>query len=275
MAVAKSYENMTLVGEPYERDKKMYVRVTGPCKRCGGSGNYSYNPKDGYTCFRCSGSGKETLEVRWYTDAQRAAMDKRAQATKAAKEAEKEQRKINARTNYWGFGEGYITLLSGDQHVINDWAHETDPCRARYNMMFGWFVPSNKPMPELPEGVTGVRLNWEDVCADETSLKDFDEVERKVKEIRGDYVSPSEYQGAIGEWLTIEVTVREKYSSNGMYGDKTTHIMTDANNNIYQWGTGTKNYEIGTVLTLKMKVKEHKEYKGEKRTVVWYCKDVK
>lgn len=30
-----------------------------PCKRCGGSGRYSYCPAYGEMCFRCSGSGRE------------------------------------------------------------------------------------------------------------------------------------------------------------------------------------------------------------------------
>ena len=30
-----------------------YVR----CSRCGGSGNYSYNPIHGSTCFQCNGLG--------------------------------------------------------------------------------------------------------------------------------------------------------------------------------------------------------------------------
>ena len=57
MAVAKSYENMQVVGEPFEHDGKMYVRVSGPCKRCGGSGHYSMNAQGDTTCYRCGGSG--------------------------------------------------------------------------------------------------------------------------------------------------------------------------------------------------------------------------
>lgn len=31
---------------------------TGACGRCGGSGEYSFNPMDGTTCFGCRGSGE-------------------------------------------------------------------------------------------------------------------------------------------------------------------------------------------------------------------------
>ena len=49
--------------------------------------------------------------------------------------------------------------------------------------------------------------------------------------------------------------------------------MVDAEGNTYIWETGTKNYTSGTTIKLKMKVKTHKEVKGEKCTVVWYCKE--
>ncbi len=39
------------------------------CSRCGGSGEHSYNPRDGYVCFKCGGrcvtltkKGKATAE---------------------------------------------------------------------------------------------------------------------------------------------------------------------------------------------------------------------
>ena len=50
--------------------------------------------------------------------------------------------------------------------------------------------------------------------------------------------------------------------------------MRDAEGNMYIWETGTKNFEVGMALKLRMKVKAHKEVKGEKCTVVWYCKVV-
>lgn len=274
MAVAKSYETWKIMGEPFAIDNKMWVIAQHPCPRCSGTGNYAYNPKDGTTCLRCYGTGKENKQVRWYTDAQRAAMDKRAAAPKKEKEAPARPQ-MNARYNWFGFGEaGYITLLVGDNAVINEWAHETDPCRARYNMFFGWFVPSKMEIENLPEGITTVRLNWDDVGNEDNSLREGDVVEQKVRELRGQCNSTSEYQGEVGEWLVTDVTVRGNYAVSSQFGAKTIHTMTDAEGNVYVWTTGAKNFAAGTTLKLKMKVKEHKEYKGEKQTVVWYCKEV-
>ena len=50
--------------------------------------------------------------------------------------------------------------------------------------------------------------------------------------------------------------------------------MVDAESNTYVWETGAKNYESGTEVKLKMKVKAHKEIDGEKCTIVWYCKEI-
>jgi hypothetical protein len=32
------------------------------CSRCNGSGTYSYNPRDGYKCFGCLGTGKQIIK---------------------------------------------------------------------------------------------------------------------------------------------------------------------------------------------------------------------
>jgi hypothetical protein len=50
--------------------------------------------------------------------------------------------------------------------------------------------------------------------------------------------------------------------------------LEDAENNTYIWETGAKDYPIAQTVSLKMKVKEHKEVNNEKITVVWYCKEV-
>lgn len=278
MAVAKSYENMQQISEPFEHDGKMYVKMRGNCPRCGGSGNYSYNPLDGTQCYGCGGSGKRIMEVRWYTDAQRASMDRAAEKRAEMKAAKVEQRRIKfAARNAFGFGEaGYIYLLKGDSNTINEWAHETDPCRARFNLLFGWFCPSSLPVENLPDAVELVRLNWDDV-RDETdhenlSIKSDAEVKKIIQRIMG-IENKSRYQGTIGSWIERDVTVTNNIALDSRYGVAHMHILNDGAN-VYVWTTGSKNFEQGRELHLKMKVKEHKEYNEVQQTVVWYCKEV-
>lgn len=281
MAVAKSYENMEQIGEPFQDNGKMYVRIKGQCKRCGGSGHYSMNAMGDTTCYRCGGSGIEYMNVRWYTDAERTRMDRAAEKRAEEQAVKKEERRIRfAARNAFGFGEaGFITLYKGDPKEISTFFQsftidEAGHRAAWYNNLFGWFTPSHMEVPELPETIEAIKLIWDDVrdINDEENLqmKDTGVVKQYLMGILN--TSVSEYQGEIGSWLTKAVTVDKNISFSNRYGESHMHIMSDAEGNVYVWTTGSKNFADGTEFTLKMKVKDHKEYNGTKQTIVWYCK---
>ncbi len=279
MAVAKSYEKMEIVGEPFQQDGKMYVNVIGPCKRCGGSGHYSYNPKDGTVCFGCGGSGKEKLSVRWYTDAQRAAMDRAAEKRAAVKAEKDEERRIKfAARNAFGFGEdGYIFLVYGDNERIKSWREELPQLTVWYNETFGWYIPSTREYDglEFPEDIHFTKLDWETVRdkEDKENLQMMDHA--TVREIVEKIIyepSKSEFQGEVNTWLEKEVKITKNIALDSHYGESHMHIMEDAEGNVYVWTTASKNLEEGKTFVIKMKVKEHKEYRGTKQTVVYYCK---
>ena len=276
MPVAKSYEKMTIVGEPYEVDKKMYIRVTGPCKRCGGSGHYSMNAQGNTTCYRCNGSGKENMEVRWYTESQRAALDRAAEKRAEKKKVEAEERAIKFKArNAFGFGEaGYITLVIGEYDTIQAWRDMLPPHTIWYNEIFGWFIPSANTPNEFITNVKFIRLDWDAVKINDLEMKPDEEVRKYIESLTYE-PSKSEYQGVVGEWLIKEVTIKQALNFESMYGANTMHVMEDADENIYVWSTSSKHIEAGTTLKMKMKVKEHKEYKGIKQTVVYYCKEAK
>lgn len=284
MAVAKSYENMEQVGQPFEHEGKMYIRVKGKCPRCGGSGHYSYNQMDGTMCYGCRGTGIAMKDVRWYTDAQRATMDRAAERRAEQAQAKKEARRVKfAARNAFGFGEaGYITLYKGDMQVISDFfksftIDEEGHRAAWYNTIFHWYTPSKMDVPEnLPEGVEAVRLDWDAVRdeSDEENLqmRDNEYVETYVNSLISE-PSPSRYQGEIGAWIQRDVTVTKNIELDGRYGVSHMHILNDGAN-VYVWTTGSKNIPEGKSIALKMKIKDHKEYKGVQQTVVWYCKEV-
>jgi len=284
MAVAKSYENMEQIGQPYEENGKMYIRVKGKCPRCGGSGNYSYNQIDGTRCYGCNGTGIKVMDVRWYTDAERARQD-RAAEKRAEKAVEvKETRRIKfAARNAFGFGEaGYIMLLKGKNETIKNWVHAAEPGRAYFNMVFKWYVPSTKwtdtycADTEMPEGIEPICLRWEDVCNkdDEENLTMNDDATViKLVDSLINEPSVSEYQGTVGEWMTKSVEIKKNIELDGRYGTSHMHIMEDEVGNVYVWISSSKSLEEESVHTLKMKVKEHKEYNNTKQTVVWYCKE--
>lgn len=246
MAVARSYESLEQLGEPFEENKKMYVMVR-------------------------TKAGAEK-KVRWYSESERAAQDKKAGI--AAKPSN-DLMDFDAR-HAFGFGEsGYITVYSGPTALIDDWRYSLECGAVRYNLTFQYYSPSKYNVTDIPAGVIAIRLNWEDVCDHDTRMKPHEEVTRIVANMFGvDSASASTYQGTPGTWLEKSVVITEKTTSESQYGKKHTYAMVDADGNKYVWETGSKNYEVDLEINLKMKVKKHKEIKGIPCTVVWYCKEI-
>lgn len=288
MAVAKSYENYQIIGEPFDREGKKYVRVRGNCKRCDGSGHYSMNASGNTTCYRCGGSGHENMEVRWYTDKERAALDRAAERRAEIKAIKAEERRIKfSPKNAYGFGEeGYITLYKGKEKDIKEYflsftIDEQGHRAAWYNNLFRWFTPSHIVITaELPENITPVRLTWEEVMDENDpeglQIKDDATVISYVNSLLYDPAdNKSVWQGEKNEWLEHDVTITKNILLTGVYGESHLHIMEDDDGNVYTWTTASKNIAEGTKLHMRMKVKDHTEYKGVKQTVVYYCKEKK
>ena len=108
--------------------------------------------------------------------------------------------------------------------------------------------------------------------AHDDRMKPHEEVKKIVDSLLYD-VTASQYQGEINDWLQQVVTVKNKVSKESHFGTKHTYNLVDSNGNIYVWETGAKDYACDTTISLKMKVKEHKEIDGNQVTVVWYCKE--
>ena len=75
--------------------------------------------------------------------------------------------------------------------------------------------------------------------------------------------SPSTYQGNIGDKVTFVVKERRAIA----YGnfDSTFYRIVGTDDNIYMWST-SKYFEIGD--TIVGTVRDHREYRGEKQTVI-------
>ena len=236
MAVAKTYEKMTLVGEPFQENGKMYVNVQAP---------------------------KGQKKVRWYSDVEYRRMYPNA--------AKNDIMDFNAR-HAFGFGpEGFITIYRG--YNLEDWA-DAEHDHLRFNCTFGYYTPGRLELPNLTNKITPIKLTWDEVAAEGNKMKPHEEVHKYVMTLLNPNNDISQYQGNKDKWLQKEVTVRAKKSADGRYGTKHTYTLADTEGNIYIWETGAKDYMLDTTVSLKMKVKEHKEINNEKVTVVWYCKEV-
>ena len=238
MPVARTYEKYPIEGEIYKKDGKNYVKV---------------RTKNGLK------------EVRWYTETERARMDKAAGITK-----EKNTMDFNAR-HAFGFDEkGYITLYKGKN--IDEWA-SNDRTNIWYNLTFLYYTPSKFELPKISEGITPIQLNWVDVQDHDDRMKPHEEVQKIVNALLFEE-SDSKFQGEINEWLQKAVTITEKKTNETHFGTKYTYTLEDSEGNTYIWETGAKDYPCDKTVSLKMKVKEHKEIENKKVTIVWYCKEV-
>ena len=233
--VAKSYQSMPQIGEPFESKGRMYVQVK--------------NEKTG-----------TVRTVRWYTEAEYAKMY--GEKVDAAPSDFKCQKKI------LGFEKGYITIFKGDTYSNLEWFQRSI---ARYCKHWGWYIVSTEALPiDLPVGIEPIELKWELVGEEEGMLKPDHIVKQAVESLLYDK-SSSEFVGKVGERLDLEVTVIAARRQDGYYGPSTVHHMEDAAGNRYLWNTGSKSWEVGDKRHIKGTVKEHKVIKNVNVTILTRC----
>lgn len=237
--VAKSYQKLKVVKEPYEVNGKMYVQVE--------MGNGAHK------------------QVRWYSPAEYAKYY-------GEPVDHSEDPYYKSQKEILGFGAGFITIFKGNTYENKEWFKEIG---ATYRKFWGWGLPGDIAVPEeMPLDVTPIRLDWSAVGADNENLKNDDLVRAAVEALICE-PSVSEYQGAVGDKLELEVTVVKAVSLNGYYGPSTMHIMEDADQNVYVWTTAAKSWSEGTVHQIRGTVKDHKTYKNTKQTVLTRCTELK
>ena len=86
--------------------------------------------------------------------------------------------------------------------------------------------------------------------------------------------SASQYVGSIGERLELYLTVEKAIKIDGNY-PSTLHIFYDDCGNLYTWLTSAKTWPVGSEHHIRGSVKTHSIYKGEKRTELTRCLEVK
>ena len=145
--VAKSYEGLSVVEEEYTKNGRTYCKVL-------------------------TNKGI-TKEVRTYTEAEYNKMYGVAKATPTIEPCN--QKKM------LGFDKGYITIFKG---AVGANEHFFEQSCARFHIAWGWYIISTEEVPELPNGVSAVKLNWEDVAADDKMLKPIEEVKKICKSLQ-------------------------------------------------------------------------------------------
>ena len=76
-----------------------------------------------------------------------------------------------------GFDNGYITIFDGITKENRDFFAQSN---ARYAWFFGWYVVSTEDVPaNLPDGITPIRVDWQDEFNDVN--KRYEIIKSKIK----------------------------------------------------------------------------------------------
>lgn len=233
--VAKSYQKMTLVNEPYVKENgKSYQLVLN------------------------ENTGK-VKEVRWYSE---------DEYYKMYPEDRPEEKLFANQKKILGFEEGYITIFKGDIEKYEYWFEKSI---ARYCVHWGWYIVSTDPIPfDLPVGIEPVRLDWDKVGHSTGELRDAKSIEAVVSSLLYS-THPSIFQGVVGDRLDLNITVIKSYQKENHFGKKAYHTFEDASGNHYLWETGAKFWAEGSVKRIKGSVKEHKVINNVQTTVLTRC----
>ena len=241
MAVAKSYQDLPIIGDVFISSGRQYVNVKLK-------------------------SGK-LKTVRWYSDSEYRKMYPEAVAVdRSADPYYKPQKEV------LGFTKGYITIFKGDTYAEIDWFRASI---ARYTRWWGWYIISTEEIPEdLPAGIEPIQLPWELVGQEDGNLKPEHLVKEAVESIIYEE-SDSEFQGSIGERLDLYLIVERVIELDNNFGRSSMHLMRDDCGNLYVWTTSSKTWAAGSEHHIRGTVKDHRTYKNERQTVLNRCLEVK
>lgn len=269
---AKSYRNMKWDGDPFEENGKMYVKISEPCGRCGGSGRLPcWGHVDGGICFHCHGAGIFHKTVRLYTE-QEIARQEEAAARKEANRLKALEEASEANAKEWrgrhGFSEEGLTwcVFGDDTYAIKDWLKENG---CKFDPLLKWHCSEAL---DVPEGYGMFSIHFDEIMTWNPYVKDAEykenakeEIDRRYHEAEGP--SNSEYVGEVGERLrNITAVYKSARGFAGAYG--WTNIYTfESESNVLVWFTAKDlHLEKGTVVDLTATVKKHEEFRGVKTT---------
>ena len=237
--VAKSYQDLEVVGEVFTSSGRQYVNVKLK-------------------------SGK-IKAVRWYEEKEYRKMYPDAPVATATSTPTRSVKEA------LGFTHDYITIFRGDTYAEIDWFHSSN---ARYARWWGWYIVSTEEIPaDLPAGIEAIRLPWSAVGLDSGELKPEQSIKEAVEALMYD-PTPSEYIGQFGERLELTLTVEKAIILEGEH-PSTLHIMRDECGNCFVWTTAAKNWAIGSTHHIRGTLKEHKMFRNEKQNILTRCLECK
>ena len=254
------------------------------CPRCSGTGYLSYygHVYNG-VCFKCNGSGFFAHE--WIEPSEeRLEKQKLKNQIKRLESADSHNREFMKSNGFGANGKTYM-VINPNTYDIKD---ELKLLGAKFDYILGWKLPENSSK------YSTIELDINEVTQPDEfgwlHYKPATEIEALVNQKKKEYReanSPanekiSEYVGNIGERITADVTIKRisSFESHYSYYGETNYIYKFEDNagNIYTWKTsGGLDKKVndrfvpmqeGESCTITGTVKDHKEYKGDKETVL-------
>ena len=240
--------------------------VNDSCPKCGGSGYISYYGHIyGGECFLCHGTGTHVHRWKEYTPEYQEKLNAKRLA-KALKEAPERNAKLWASIGLAEDGSAWV--------VNNKYAKSADmkPLGARWNPVLGWFFKTEQ------DGTFFMGADDLGDYKEDGSWGFKSDISYIIDKKREDLLpkSESEYVGEVGKKLSVEAVFEKEFSFESSFGYTTTTIYIlkfNVGGNTVIWRTGTvNNFEVGKTYKVVGTVKEQKEYRGDKQTILTRCK---
>lgn len=177
--VAKSYQSLPLVCDPYVIGTRTYVKV----KKSNG----------------------DIIQIRYYSEEEY----KKYYGESSLAQAKQSQKES------FGFTDGYITIIAGDSYPFKDFLKAAG---AKFNKLWGWYFASGAEIPQLAATLKAIRLDWEVVGQEDGLLKADSVIKAEILKLTQE-PSNSKFVGEIGERIEIEVDVKKAIPLNNYYGN--------------------------------------------------------
>lgn len=270
--VADSYAGWERIGEPFDKNGKLYTEVKKNCDSCV-NGIYVFGVENGHPtyggiCHKCGGAGGSKRKVRLYTKEEKAALDK-------VKEAEAQTRAIEKKAKWldkYGFnadGETYVYKKSNSYDI----RAELKSAGFLFNPTLHWHAPI------IPAGYEDKVFK---ISADEV-VEFAAWGEGLFKSGAKNYIyglleqekepSTSEYIGEVGKKIEFTGTLVRKTGFQSYFGYQNVYTFNDENGNVLTWISAVVvGASLGASVKVRATIKEHKEYRGEKQTVITRAK---
>lgn len=236
------------------------------CPKCGGSGYISYYGHIyGGECFLCHGTGTHEHSWKEYTPEYQATLNAKRLA-KAIKTAPERNAKLWGSIGIAEDGSAWV--------VSNKYAKSADmkPLGARWNPSLGWFFKDEH------DGTFFMSADDLGDYSEDGSWGFKWNIDKIIDEKRTSLLpkSNSEYVGEIGKKIDVVATFEREFTftSNFTWSGETIYVLKfKVGDNTLVWKTTScKELEPGKQYQVIGTVKEQKEYKGDKQTVLTRCK---